>query len=68
MPASDRRRRRAPQELADIKCSFCGKTQQMTRKLVAGPGVYICDDCVELAVEIIRESYPDFAPSPRPST
>jgi len=60
--ASGRRRsRREPLGPADIKCSFCGKTQQQTRKLIAGPGVYICDDCVDLAVDIIREEYPDFA-------
>ena len=35
--------------------SFCGKTQEQVRKLVAGPGVYICDECIELCNEIIEE-------------
>ena len=38
-----------------MKCSFCGKTQEQVRKLVAGPGVYICDECVRLCSEIIEE-------------
>lgn len=37
-----------------VKCSFCGKTQDIVRKLVAGPGVYICDECIELCNEIIE--------------
>src|SRR5947199_362147 len=36
-----------------LKCSFCGKSQEQVRKLVAGPGVYICDECIELCTEII---------------
>lgn len=38
-----------------LKCSFCGKLQDQVRKLVAGPGVYICDECIELCNEIIEE-------------
>ncbi|MDQ7849296.1 MAG: ATP-dependent Clp protease ATP-binding subunit ClpX, partial [Armatimonadota bacterium] len=38
-----------------LKCSFCGKPQEQVRKLVAGPGVYICDECVELCNEIVEE-------------
>ena len=38
-----------------LKCSFCGKTQEQVKKLVAGPGVYICDECIELFNEIIEE-------------
>ena len=38
-----------------LKCSFCGKMQEQVRKLVAGPGVYICDECIELCNEIIEE-------------
>lgn len=38
-----------------LKCSFCGKNQDQVRKLVAGPGVYICDECVELCGEIVQE-------------
>ncbi|HPU01300.1 MAG: ATP-dependent Clp protease ATP-binding subunit ClpX [Firmicutes bacterium] len=42
-------------EKGQLKCSFCGKTQEQVRKLVAGPGVYICDECIELCNEIIEE-------------
>src|SRR5215471_12078424 len=38
-----------------LKCSFCGKSQEQVRKLIAGPGVYICDECIELCNEIIEE-------------
>lgn len=38
-----------------LKCSFCGKPQDQVKKLVAGPGVYICDECIELCNEIIEE-------------
>lgn len=38
-----------------LKCSFCGKSQEQVRKLVAGPGVYICDECIELCNEIVLE-------------
>ncbi|GBD29961.1 ATP-dependent Clp protease ATP-binding subunit ClpX [bacterium HR32] len=38
-----------------LKCSFCGKGQEQVRKLVAGPGVYICDECIELCNEILEE-------------
>lgn len=44
-------------EKGQIKCSFCGKTQDQVRKLVAGPGVYICDECIELCNEIIEEEF-----------
>src|SRR5512147_116365 len=40
---------------AHLKCSFCGKSQEQVRKLIAGPGVYICDECVELCNEILDE-------------
>lgn len=40
---------------ATLQCSFCGKTQDEVRKLVAGPNVYICDECVELCVDILSE-------------
>jgi ATP-dependent Clp protease ATP-binding subunit ClpX len=38
-----------------LKCSFCGKSQKQVIKLIAGPGVYICDECIELCIEIIDE-------------
>lgn len=43
------------------RCSFCGKDQSRGRKLVAGPGVYICDQCIELCNEVLKE---DSAPIP----
>ncbi|XNZ00989.1 ATP-dependent Clp protease ATP-binding subunit ClpX [Micrococcus luteus] len=43
-------------ESADLlKCSFCGKSQKQVRKLIAGPGVYICEECIELCNEIVEE-------------
>jgi ATP-dependent Clp protease ATP-binding subunit ClpX len=42
-------------EKGQLKCSFCGKTQDQVRKLVAGPGVYICDEFIELCTEIVEE-------------
>ncbi len=42
-----------------LKCSFCSKTQEQVRRLVAGPGVYICDECIELCQEIIEEEFDD---------
>jgi ATP-dependent Clp protease ATP-binding subunit ClpX len=47
------------EEKGQLKCSFCGKTQEQVRKLVAGPGVYICDECIELCNEIIEEEIGD---------
>jgi len=38
-----------------LKCSFCGKSQRQVKKLIAGPGVYICDECIDLCNEIIEE-------------
>src|SRR5690625_5760358 len=43
------------EEKGQLKCSFCGKSQEQVRKLVAGPGVYICDECIELCNEIVEE-------------
>jgi ATP-dependent Clp protease ATP-binding subunit ClpX len=42
-----------------LKCSFCGKSQKQVKKLIAGPGVYICDECIELCNEIIAEELSD---------
>ncbi len=42
---------------ADLLCSFCGKSQSEVKKLIAGPGVYICDECIELCNDIIAEEY-----------
>ena len=55
-----------------LKCSFCGKSQKQVKKLIAGPGVYICDECIDLCNEIIEEELADTSdvslgelPSPR---
>jgi ATP-dependent Clp protease ATP-binding subunit ClpX len=44
-----------------LKCSFCGKSQKQVRKLIAGPGVYICDECIDLCNEIIEEELTETA-------
>lgn len=50
-----------------LKCSFCGKSQEQVRKLIAGPGVYICDECVDLCNEILDEELLESsAPAPQP--
>jgi ATP-dependent Clp protease ATP-binding subunit ClpX len=54
-----------------LKCSFCGKSQKQVKKLIAGPGVYICDECIELCNEIIEEELSgteevSFAELPKP--
>src|SRR5574344_1429307 len=46
-----------PQDDSRLKCSFCGKTQDQVKKLIAGPEVYICDECVELCNEILDEEF-----------
>jgi ATP-dependent Clp protease ATP-binding subunit ClpX len=43
---------------ATLRCSFCGKHQRRVNKLIAGPGVYICNECVELCVQIIAKERP----------
>ncbi len=47
-----------------LKCSFCGKSQKQVKKLIAGPGVYICDECIDLCNEIIEEELNETAESP----
>ena len=44
-----------------LYCSFCGKSQHEVRKLIAGPSVYICDECVDLCNDIIREEIKEVA-------
>jgi ATP-dependent Clp protease ATP-binding subunit ClpX len=55
-----------------LKCSFCGKSQKQVKKLIAGPGVYICDECIDLCNEIIEEELTEtselrFDELPKPS-
>ena len=52
---------------AHLKCSFCGKSQDQVRKLIAGPGVYICDECIDLCNEILDEELVDGQGNPRHS-
>ena len=52
-PGKQRRRKRGK---ADLACSFCGKSQKQVKKLIAGPGVYICDECIDLCNEIVAEA------------
>ena len=59
-------------ETKPVKCSFCGKYQEQVRRIVAGPGVYICDECIELCREIIQEDFstdtaPDLGNLPKPA-
>ena len=42
-------------ENKQLRCSFCGKPQSQVSRLVAGPGVYICDECISLCQEILKE-------------
>tara|TARA_Y100000589_G_scaffold186899_1_gene176950 strand:+ start:687 stop:2057 length:1371 start_codon:yes stop_codon:yes gene_type:complete len=53
---------------AHLKCSFCGKSQDQVRKLIAGPGVYICDECIDLCNEILDEELIDSQAKNNPST
>ena len=46
-----------------LYCSFCGKSQHEVRKLIAGPTVFICDECVELCNDIIREEMQEQSPA-----
>lgn len=59
-------------EKKQLKCSFCGKTQDQVRRLIAGPGVYICDECIDLCSEIISDEFEediqvDVSSLPKPS-
>ena len=47
-----------------LKCSFCGKSQKQVKKLIAGPGVYICDECIDLCNEIIEEELSESVETP----
>jgi ATP-dependent Clp protease ATP-binding subunit ClpX len=53
-----RRAASARKSTATLTCSFCGKHQRQVKKLIAGPGVYICNECIDLCVEIIAKERP----------
>ena len=44
-------------ERRSVKCSFCGKSQEKVRKLIAGPGVFICDECIGICSNILEEEF-----------
>jgi ATP-dependent Clp protease ATP-binding subunit ClpX len=62
---SDDRQGRSGESGKILYCSFCGKSQHEVRKLIAGPSVFICDECVELCNDIIREELEEKAASSR---
>ena len=43
-----------------VRCSFCNKSQEQVRKLIAGPDVFICDECVDICAEIMAEEFEGF--------
>ena len=53
-----RRAASARKSTATLTCSFCGKHQRQVKKLIAGPDVYICNECIDLCVEIIAKEQP----------
>ena len=59
---------RKPKDKDPLYCSFCGKSQNEVKKLIAGPQVYVCDECIELCMEIIREESKESAKSGRSGT
>ena len=63
--SDDNERRKGPK--VPYRCSFCGKSQEQVRKLIAGQGVYICDECINLCQEIIEEEMLE-APKAKPSS
>ena len=64
---SDERNGRGNDPAKVLYCSFCGKSQHEVRKLIAGPSVFICDECVELCNDIIREELEEKTPAARSS-
>lgn len=62
--SNDRRKKTGKERL--LYCSFCGKSQDDVRKLIAGPSVFICDECVELCLDIIREENTDETKNSKP--
>ena len=65
--SEDRTSRTTGDSTKILYCSFCGKSQHEVRKLIAGPSVFICDECVELCNDIIREELEEKAQSTRSS-
>ena len=54
-------------KIKDPKCSFCGKSAEQVRRLVAGPGVFICNECVDLCCDILDEDYAGMIESAEPA-
>jgi len=51
--------KKSPPTTAELRCSFCNKTEKQGRKVIAGPNVQICDECVDFCVDILREDRRD---------
>jgi RNA polymerase primary sigma factor len=51
--------------MTDLQCNFCGKEEALVKKLIAGPGIYICNECVDLCQEILDKEFGDEAPLER---
>ncbi len=49
-------------DIRQLRCSFCGKTEEQVKKLIEGPGVYICNECVDLCYDIFEEEFEDISP------
>ncbi len=49
-------------DIRQLRCSFCGKTEEQVKKLIEGPGVYICNECVDLCFEIFEDEFEDVSP------
>src|SRR2546425_11988444 len=67
MFGNKKRSRPSSGETPLLHCSFCNKSQRDVRKLIAGPNVYICDECVEICLDIVSESRKDGAPIEEPA-
>jgi hypothetical protein len=55
IPTSNQREKRARMRLPGSCCSFCGKTEAEVERLITGPGVYICNECVEVCAELLAQ-------------
>ena len=58
---------RKGEQNSSLSCSFCGKGQREVRKLIAGPTVYICDECIKLCTDILTEEVEREEPAPPPN-
>jgi hypothetical protein len=54
-----RKKREAPPAHPELRCSFCNKTQRYVKKMIAGPNVNICDECVDICLDVLNQSRKD---------